>query len=73
MTAVIHHGAPGSYKTFALVQRVLIPALQSGRAVITNIRGFNDIDRIRSALNISIPDTAQIFYVEPNTRVGRHS
>lgn len=67
MTAVIHHGAPGSYKTFALVQRVLIPALQSGRAVITNIRGFNDIDRIRSALNISIPDTAQIFYVEPNT------
>lgn len=67
MTAVIHHGAPGSYKTFALVQRVLIPALQSGRVVITNIRGFNDIDRIKQVLNISIPDTAQIYYVEPNT------
>lgn len=67
MTAVIHHGAPGSYKTFALVQRVLIPALQSGRVVITNVRGFNDIERIRHALNISIPDTAKIFYVEPNT------
>lgn len=67
MTAVIHHGPPGSYKTFALVQRVLIPALQSGRVVITNIRGFNNIELIRSALNISIPDTAQIFYIEPNT------
>ena len=67
MTAVIHHGPPGSYKTFALVQRVLIPALQSGRVVITNIRGFNDIDRIKQSLNISIPDSAQIYYVEPNT------
>ncbi len=67
MTAVIHHGPPGSYKTFALVQRVLIPALQSGRVVITNIRGFNDIERIKQALNISIPDSAQIYYVEPNT------
>lgn len=67
MTAVIHHGPPGSYKTFALVQRVLIPALQAGRVVITNIRGFNDIDRIKQVLGVSIPDSAQIFYVEPTT------
>jgi zona occludens toxin len=66
MTAVIHHGAPGSYKTFALVQRVMIPALQEGRLVITNVRGFNDIDRIKTALKISIPDTAQIMYLEPD-------
>ncbi|WP_331346815.1 zonular occludens toxin family protein [Cellvibrio sp. UBA7661] len=66
MTAVIHHGAPGSYKTFSIVQRVLIPALQEGRMVITNIRGFDSIDRIREVLNIEIPDSAQILYVEPN-------
>jgi zona occludens toxin len=66
MTAVIHHGAPGSYKTFSIVQRVLIPALQKGRVVITNIRGFNSIDRIREVLKIDIPDTAQILYLEPN-------
>jgi zona occludens toxin len=67
MTAVIHHGPPGSYKTFALVQRVLIPALQAGRVVVTNIRGFNDVDRVRQSMGISIPDSAQIFYLEPNT------
>jgi zona occludens toxin len=66
MTAVIHHGAPGSYKTFSIVQRVLIPALQAGRVVITNIRGFNSIDRIRDVLKIDIPDTAQIMYLEPD-------
>lgn len=67
MTAVIHHGPPGSYKTFALVQRVLIPALQKGRLVITNIRGFNDIDRIKKILGVAIPDTAKILYLEPDT------
>ena len=67
MTAVIHHGPPGSYKTFTLVQRVLIPALQQGRVVVTNIRGFNDIDRIRDALKIDIPPTAKIYYLEPTT------
>lgn len=66
MTAVIHHGPPGSYKTFALVQRVLIPALQAGRLVITNVRGFNAIDRIRTELGVTIPDTAQILYIEPD-------
>jgi zona occludens toxin len=66
MTAVIHHGAPGSYKTFALVQRVMIPALQEGRLVITNVRGFNDIDRIKNALNVVIPDSARIMYLEPD-------
>jgi len=67
VTAVVHHGSPGSYKTFALVQRVLIPALQAGRVVVTNIRGFNDIDRIRTAYNCDIPDSASIMYLEPDT------
>lgn len=67
MTAVIHHGPPGSYKSFAIVQRVLIPALQAGRVVVTNIRGFNDISRIKETMGISVPDTAQIYYVEPDT------
>jgi len=67
VTAVVHHGSPGSYKTFALVQRVLIPALQAGRVVVTNIRGFNDIDRIRTAYNCEIPDSASIMYLEPDT------
>lgn len=67
MTAVIHHGPPGSYKTFSLVQRVMIDALVKGRVVVTNVRGFNNIDRIRQELNISIPDSASIMYLEPDT------
>lgn len=67
MTAVIHHGPPGSYKTFSLVQRVMIPALEQGRLVITNVRGFNNIDRIREVMNVDIPDHAQIMYLEPDT------
>lgn len=66
MTAVIHHGPPGSYKTFSLVQRVVIPALKAGRVVVTNIRGLNDLDAIR-AIAGDIPDTATIYYLEPNT------
>jgi zona occludens toxin len=67
MTAVIHHGPPGSYKTFSLVQRVMIPALEQGRLVITNVRGFNNIDRIKSVMDVDIPDHAQIMYLEPDT------
>ena len=66
MTAVIHHGPPGSYKTFALVQRVLIPALIQGRVIVTNIRGFNDLDRIRTTMAVTIPESAAIYYIEPN-------
>lgn len=66
MTTVIHHGSPGSYKTFSIVQNVLIPALEQGRLVITNIRGFDSIDKIKTALNISMPDNAAIWYIEPD-------
>jgi zona occludens toxin len=66
MTTVIHHGPPGSYKTFSLVQRVLIPALKAGRVVITNIRGFNDLEAVRTAYKCDLPDTAAIMYLEPD-------
>ena len=66
MTSVIHHGSPGSYKTFSIVQNVLIPALEQGRLVITNIRGFDSLDKIKASLNITIPDNASIWYVEPD-------
>ncbi len=72
MTAVIHHGPPGSFKTFTLVQRVMIPALQAGRVVVTNVRGFNDLNRISSALGITFPDTAAIFYLQPDTQGYEH-
>ena len=70
MTAVIHHGPPGSYKSFSIVQNVVIPALQQGRTVCTNIRGLNDIDRIRSAMGVDIPDSARLICIKHDSEDG---
>lgn len=69
MTAVIYHGPPGSYKTFSVIQDVVVPELLKGRVVVTNIRGLDDIDRIEAALNVDIPDEAEIISV-PHSREG---
>lgn len=69
MTSIIHHGPPGSFKSFAIVQRVVIPALLSGRVVVTNIRGLDDIDLICESMGIEIPDTAELINVE-HTKLG---
>ena len=70
MTAVIHHGPPGSYKSFAIVQDVVIPALKQGRTVITNIRGLNDIDRITQAMKIEVPSEAELINVQHDSQGG---
>lgn len=70
MTAVIHHGPPGSFKSFSIVQRIMIPALIEGREVVTNIRGFNDIDRIADVMGVDIPDTAKIHQVHADSEEG---
>lgn len=40
MSIKIHHGANGSYKTSGAIQDDAIPAINEGRVVITNVRGF---------------------------------
>lgn len=70
MTAVIHHGPPGSFKSFGTIQRAKVPALQKGRTVITNIRGFDSLERIEEALNCKLPSEAKIIYVEADTDKG---
>ncbi|ROR99918.1 zona occludens toxin (predicted ATPase) [Sinobacterium caligoides] len=63
MTAVVHHGAPGSYKSFGIMQFKVIPALREGRVVVTNLRGFDSIDRIEAALGERFPDSAAIVAI----------
>ncbi|WP_221794602.1 zonular occludens toxin family protein [Oceanobacter mangrovi] len=70
MTAVIHHGPPGSYKTFALIQRVIIPALQQGRVVCHNIRGLDSIPRITEAMDIEVPESAQLICIKHDSQEG---
>ncbi|EIC29835.1 MULTISPECIES: zonular occludens toxin family protein [Methylomicrobium] len=74
MATSIHHGPPGSYKSFTLVQRRVIDALKSGRVVITNIRGLTSIDRIRDQFeseDIKIPDSADLLFVNTEVDEGR--
>lgn len=69
MTAIIHHGPPGSFKSFAIVQRVVIPALEEGRVVVTNMRGLTDINLICETMGITVPDSAELINVE-HSEVG---
>ncbi|WP_221801867.1 zonular occludens toxin family protein [Oceanobacter mangrovi] len=73
MTAVIHHGPPGSYKTFALIQRVIVPALLKGRTVCHNIRGLDSVPRIAKAMGLEFPPEAKLMAVKHDSEEGfRH-
>ena len=72
MATSIHHGAPGSFKSFSLVQRFAIPALQAGRCVVCNVRGFDSLERIIEQYpDIDFPATAKLIYLETTTRQSR--
>lgn len=70
MTAVVHHGPPGSFKSFGTVQRAMIPALIEGRTVVTNIRGFESLEQVEEAMSVKLPAEAQIIYVEADSDKG---
>ena len=70
MTAVIHHGPPGSYKTFALIQRIIIPALEQGRTVCHNIRGLDSLDRIATAMEVELPPESKLISVQHDSQAG---
>lgn len=72
MTAVLHHGPPGSFKTFSIIQRVIIPALYEGRTVVTNIRGLDCLDKIEKAMDKPLPESANIMSV-PHDKEGFES
>lgn len=63
MTTAIIHGDPGSYKTSTLISDFLVPAIQKGRVVVTNIRGVKTPEEIAEIYNFDLPDTAQIILV----------
>jgi len=50
LSVKIHHGPPGAYKTSGAVADDFIPAVKSGRTVITNVRGLTSKKRIVEVL-----------------------
>lgn len=72
MATSIHHGPPGSYKSFSIVQRFAIPALEQGRVVVSNIRAFSSLQAIIDAFpeKTFSPDS-KIIFVDTTTHNGR--
>ena len=84
MTCVIHHGPPGSFKSFGTIQRAVIPALIGkwetdddtgekklvGRTVVTNIRGLDSIERIEEAMGVTVHPDSQIIFVDADNEKG---
>ncbi|MES9872498.1 MAG: zonular occludens toxin domain-containing protein [Candidatus Sedimenticola sp. 6PFRAG7] len=79
MSLKIHHGAPGSYKSSGAIQDDVIPALNEGRTIVSNIRGltrervFDAIEnhpKIEKLLS-DMPDNINIIYVDTDTKKGR--
>lgn len=81
MSIVIHHGHPGSFKSFGVLQRHAIPALQpddsdnapfpDGRTIVTNIRGFDSIEKVEKAMGVSLGDKAAILHVDTEGREAK--
>lgn len=69
MTTIVIHGPPGSCKTATAVWEYGVPALQAGRTVVTNIRGFT-VERAKQIVP-GIPDTAKTINI-PLTPEGYH-
>lgn len=70
MAATIYHGPPGSYKTASALWFDVIPALKSGRLVVTNIEGLKPIEDIEDALNIEFPTSAKLWRLSTQSSAG---
>ncbi|OZG70420.1 hypothetical protein BTA51_25980 [Hahella sp. CCB-MM4] len=69
MSIVIRHGSNGAFKTANSVGEYLIPAIQQGRIVVTNIRG---VSRQRCYEKFpDLPESMDIIYVDTQTTEGR--
>lgn len=69
MSIKIHHGPPGSYKTAGAVKDDLIPAIKSGRPIVTNSRGVT-LEGIFEAIP-DAPESLELIFVDQTTQEGR--
>ncbi|MEO5351492.1 MAG: hypothetical protein H7836_17885, partial [Magnetococcus sp. YQC-3] len=61
MSITIHHGPPGSFKSFSAVHRFILKELQKGREVWTNVRGCKSLEQIKQLFpELKFPDTAKL-------------
>lgn len=71
MSTVIHHGHPGSYKSSGCIQRDVLPQLLEGRTIVTNVRGFDSVEKVEKAFGKQCKEGAAIYYVDTEGKEGR--
>jgi zona occludens toxin len=70
MAAKIFHGAPGSFKSASAFWFEVLPALRSGRVVVTNIEGVLSKESIEMELDEEFPESADIWRLSSQTETG---
>ncbi len=63
MAISIRTGANGSYKTAYVVWFIILPALRTGRIVVTNIEGMQPLSVIEERLGEKFPSTARLIRI----------
>ncbi len=63
MSRKIHHGANGSYKTSGALNDDLMTAVESGRTIISNVRGLESKEAIIDAYFSLKPLTTRLYYL----------
>ena len=70
MATKVFHGAPGSYKSSTAMWFEIVPALRSGRVVVTNLQGVKNLEDIQRELKEVFPSTARLFRISKGNDKG---
>jgi zona occludens toxin len=70
MSTKVFHGAPGSYKSSTAMWFEIVPALRSGRVVVTNLQGIKDLEEIQRELKEVFPSTARLLRISIGNDLG---
>lgn len=68
MSIKIHHGPNGAFKTSGAIQDDVIPAVQQGRFIISNVRGLT-IDSVLAQFP-DAPESLQVINIDTDTSEG---
>lgn len=68
MSIKIHHGPNGAFKTSGAIQDDVIPAIEQGRFIISNVRGLT-IDSVLAQFP-NAPESLQVINIDTDTSEG---
>lgn len=70
MATKVFHGPPGSYKSSSAMWFEILPALRSGRVVVTNLQGIKDLEEMQRELGEVFPSTARLLRISIGNDLG---